>query len=112
MRKFSEIERVNEEFFGKLKGKTKDENPMEFTKTSKTLMETYSKNLISDDFLTLLATEKEKFDFSFYKINSIERLSKGKYRVSMSTHDQMYKQIGELVYNLEIDPSLSNIRKI
>ena len=108
MRKFSEIERVNEEFFGK---KTKDSTTMEFTKTSKALLETYSKNLLSDDFLTLLASEKEKFEFSFYKINSIERLSKGKYKVSMSTHDQMYKQLGELVYNLEIDPSLT-IRKI
>lgn len=107
MRKFSEIERVNEEFFGK---KTK-ESPMEFTKTSKSLLDTYSKNLLSDDFLTLLASEKEKFEFSFYKINSIERLSKGKYKVSMSTHDQMYKQLGELVYNLEIDSNLSN-RKV
>lgn len=88
------------------------ESTIEFTRTSRALLETYSRNLISEDFLTLLPEEKEKFKFSFYKINSIERLSKGKYKVSMSTHDQMYKQLGELTYNLEIDPSLSNIRKI
>lgn len=102
MRKFSEIDKVNEEFINILnRGKNKKE-PSDFTKTSKNLMELYCKNLLSEEFLTLHSKEKDKFDFYFYKIKSISKLGDKKFNVTMVTYDITHKALNELSYNLEI----------
>ena len=98
MRKFSKI---NEEFFLRKKGV--EDNPIKkVTKVSTRLMESYCKNLLSEDYMTVHPGEKDNFDFEFYKIKSITKTDNKKFDVVMETFDSTKKKLDELSYLLEV----------
>lgn len=97
MRKFSEI---NEEFLGF--GKKSDK----FTETTTSLMEMYSKNLISEEFLKLKPHEKD-YNFTYYKITSITKLGVRKFRVGMTTYGSDHEKVEDVMYLLELKTSLA-----
>lgn len=101
MRKFSEMDKVNEEFFLS-KNKKEKEGPLHFTKVSPRLMESYCKNLISEDYMEVNQREQENYNFKFYKIRSISKLSTRKFNVVLTTYDVTKKVLDELSYNIEI----------
>lgn len=92
MKKFSNI--TNEEFFFK-----KD---VKYTKVSKKLLEIYSKHLIDNTFIHVTEIEKEKFDFSFFKVKCIDRKDKDKFSVIIETFDESFNIVDEINYLLEI----------
>lgn len=94
MRKFSEIAKVNEEFFTKKKE--------QFTKVSNRLMDTYCKNLLNEEFLPIHPDEENKFDYVYYKIQSISRTEDYKFTVVIETYDTNKNMIGEVSHLLEI----------
>lgn len=100
MRKFSEINKVNEEFF--LRKKKEEKGPLQFTKVSPKLMESYCKNLLSEEFMEVNQVEQENYSFKFYKIRSISKLSTRKFNVMLTTYDITKKVLDELSYNIEI----------
>lgn len=98
MRKFSKI---NEEFFLRKKGV--EDNPIKkVTKISPRLMESYCKNLLSEEYMTVHPGEKDNFDFEFYKVKSISKTGPRKFEVTMETFDSTKKKLDELNYLLEI----------
>ena len=101
MKKFSDIEKLNEEFLEILKKKNKESN--QFTKVSQGLLELYCKNILSEDYLSPHPGEKDRFDFEYYKIKSISKVNEGKFNVSMVTYDSTKRAIGEISYLLEIN---------
>lgn len=96
--KFSKI---NEEFFLSKKGAK--ENPVvKITKVSARLMESYCKNLLSEEYMTVHPGEKDNFDFEFYKVKSITKIGSRKFDVVMETFDNTKKKLDELSYSLEV----------
>lgn len=102
MRKFSEIDNVNEEFlniFNRGKSKPKEDD---FIKVSKSLLESYCKNLLNEDNQKLNPAEKEHYDFNSYKITSISKVDIKRYKITMDTFDESGDMIETLSYLLEI----------
>lgn len=97
MRKFSEIG-MNEEFFGF--GKKQEQTS--FTKTSIRLMESYCKNLLSNEKIELHPDERANFDFTHYRVKSITKLGPTRFNVVIETFNDTNTKPGELSYNLEI----------
>lgn len=103
MRKFSEIDKVNEEFLS-LRKKKKEEPKKEpqFFKSSMKLLEMYCKNLCSESYIRIHEHEKENFDFDMYKIKSITKLAPKKYHVVIVAYDHKATALGEEEYFLQL----------
>lgn len=74
----------------------------DFVKTSKELLNTYCKNLLSESYLELDVREKIEFNFDFYKIKSIDKVEPGRFHVVILTYDREYLELGKISYFLEI----------
>jgi hypothetical protein len=92
MKKFTNL--TNEEFFFK--------KEVNYTKVSKKLLEVYSKHLIDNSFIHVTGMEREKFDFSYFKVKSIERIDKNKFSVTIETFNESFNIVDEINYLLEI----------
>lgn len=104
MRKFSEINDINEEFlniFGKRKSSPKQEEET-FIKGSKQLLESYCKNLLSEDRLKLHPGEEELYDFNTYKITSVTKIGRKRYKITMDTFNESGDIMEALSYLIEI----------
>jgi len=99
MKKFSQIERVDEEFLSLFKSSSN--SPKEWFKCSFELIKKYCLNLTSDEHLNLDPDEKDNFDFYTYKVKSISREDDDKWIVTLETFDDLRKPIGEKVFNLQ-----------
>ena len=104
MRKFSEIDKLNEEFLSLRKKKQEEEPKKEpvFYKASIKLLEMYCKNLCTESYIRLQEHEKDNFDFEMYKIKTITKLEPKKYHVIIVAYDDRLKALGEEEYFLQL----------
>lgn len=96
MKKFSH--KINEEWN---LGFSKPNNP-EFIKVSDQLIKKYCMNLYDGELLTLHSSEKDQYDFEYYKVSSIKKIDRYKYEVSIQTYDLSSNPLKELKYYLEV----------
>lgn len=99
MRKFSDIQTVNEEF---LKNIFKRKENDTYVKSSKALLEMYCKNLLEEKYIHLRNDEKENFDFSMFKVKSISKDDTSKYTIIISTFSSELEELGDLKYKVQI----------
>lgn len=102
MKKFSQLEEVNEEFLSFFRSKDDTDIGGDWMKCSMQLIKMYCQNLFSDEHLHLAPQEKEMFDFETYKVKSIKREDRDRWIVRLETFDSIRKPLGEKVFKLEV----------